>query len=265
MSDKKHTIVWVTMLCIIGICTQCSLAKDKAGIMDVFFLTGYGIPVGGYNEVALDDQTISSSGQTEQVKNHYLNYGHGWQFRLGGDYFLADELSMQFAFNWTAGVPSIKVKFDDEQFDIHYTETYNRNLFGFNVLIVPHFEMFELLDMYSGIGIGLSFGSLKFENSDKENFEYEGYFKTKPGLTFSAMLGSDFELSDKLTLFGEVSCDMASLKLKSRRNTNSATQIDYVKDSNSNPAPVKLPVSNVGIRVGVRWELFNLGGASEVF
>ncbi len=246
-------------LCSILLITASSNAENKTGELGLFFLAGYGIPMGGYTEGDLI--SVNSSGDE---KDHYLNYGQGIQMKLGADYFITHNIGMQFSFCYTGGLPSIKVVVDDD--DDNFTEKYKHNTFGVNIMLVPHFEAFQLLDMYTGLGIGVTFASLNIDNDDKENYPNEGYFKTSPALTFSGILGTDVSLNDKWNLFFELSFDQMSFRLKSRKETDeNSSQIDYVKDSDTSPAPIKIPGSNFGLRVGIRVAILDLAKTPEVF
>jgi hypothetical protein len=125
-------------------------------------------------------------------------------------------------------------------------------MFGFKIMVLPRFEAFDLFDMYGGIGIGLSFAWLNVE-SDREDIAtvYDGEIRTKPGLTFNGLIGSEFPLSDRIAIFGEVSFDMVSFTVKSQKVTTDPDQINYVKDSNTADGPFEIPGSNVGLKIGV--------------
>jgi opacity protein-like surface antigen len=249
---SEKTFIHSIIFCLLIFIPISSFAEERAGELDIFLIAGYGIPIGGH--------FLDSS---KKAEDYYLNYGHGLKINAGVNYNFTNYLGMRVAFNYTAGLPSIKIDYEDQISE--YTETFKRNLFGIKVMLVPRFEAFDLFDMYAGIGIGLFFTSLKIENSDKANYPYEGERRTKPALSFNSLVGADFALNDRFTLFGELSFDLMSFNTKSMKPTDSKTQTDFVKDSNSSEHPIKIPGSNFGISIGMRVTILHLEKTPEVF
>ncbi len=249
---SEKTFIHSIIFCLLIFIPISSFAEERAGELDIFLLAGYGIPIGGH--------FLDSS---KEAEDNYLNYGHGLKINAGVNYNFTNYLGMRVGFNYTAGLPSIKIDYDEPLSE--HTETFKRNLFGIKVMLIPRFEAFDLFDMYAGIGIGMFFTVLKIESSDKTNRHYEGEIRTNPALSFNSLIGADFALNDRFTLFGELSFDLMSFNTKSMKATDSESQIDFVKDSNTSQHPIKIPGSNFGISIGMRMTILHLEKIPEVF
>ncbi len=245
-----------------------SRGEERAGALDFFIATGFGFPIGGHLLDSTSQTFKSVSDATPyEVEDHYLNYGFGIKADAGVNYLLTNYLGMRFTVSYTGGIPPIhvEVKYEDND-NAGFTEKYKRNMFGFNVMLLPRFELFELFDMYGGPGIGLFFAFLKRENNNNDgNHEYEGEIRTIPALSFHGLIGTDLPLNDKLTLFGELSFSQMSFKAKSRTDTDKADNIDFNKDSNTSPAPFKIPGSNIALRIGIKMTVMHLAKTPEVY
>ncbi len=248
-------------LCIIALVTFSGFTEEKAGELDLFLLTGYGIPIGGYFVDSSEIYENVTDLTPKETEDHYLNYGHGLKINAGVNYNISNYLCMRFGFNYTFGLPSIKVKY--KKGDEEYTEKYKRSLFGVNIMLTPRFEAFGLLDMYAGVGIGISFAFVKIESTQDDS--NEGEIRTSPGLTFNGLMGTDFRLNDKFTVFGELSFNQMSFKTQSRKYTDSVEQDDFNKDSNTSSHLIKIPGSNFGLCLGIRLKILHLEKTPEVF
>ena len=103
------------------------------------------------------------------------------------------------------------------------------------------------------------------ENTDTLDHKFEGYFKTSPAIAFSGLMGLDLPLSEKVTAFFEASFKQMSFKLKSRQTTDNSTEIIFEKDSENNPAPIRIPGSNLGLRIGIRLQIIKMEREQGVY
>lgn len=261
MTRIEKTIISVLALCLILLSSIPSPAEGKENKLDLFFLSGYGIPSGGY-----------FLGQSEEYdpahvpikrKDHHLNYGKGIQLEGGANLSIMENVSSQFSFCYTGGLPRNEIEYKSN--DTSMTTTYHCNLFGFKLMVLPHFLIFELFEMYIGIGAGLYFTSLKSETDFNQISPKEGYLKTKPGLAFCSLIGVDYPFNDKISGFFEISFDQMSFKTKEEKRIGYSTKFTYEKNSNSNSQWVlpqqKIPGSSVGLRIGIRYII--LSGSSS--
>ena len=218
------------------------------------------MPLGGYtNDTLLCSKKYESPNTLVEAEDHYLNYGHDVQIEAGLDYYPLDNLAMEFSFSLTGGLPLIKVKYEHSDGNIKYTETYKRNMIGFDIKLIPHIDAFTIVDLYIGLGAGLHFAFLNIENTDTLDHKFEGYFKTSPAIAL------DLPLSEKVTAFFEASFKQMSFKLKSRQTTDNSTEIIFEKDSENNPAPIRIPGSNLGLRIGIRLQIIKMEREQGVY
>ncbi len=271
---KKTSIALIASgVVLISSIPYSSYAKE--GIFDMYLTCGYGIPIGGENQIKvgadsptdgeyLQDQTWEQGNLTNpiEVKDHYLNYGKGIQIEGGLNYLILESVAFRLACSFTTGIPSLKVEYENPNnpgdFGTDFTETFKYNLLGFKVMLIPRFELLGAIDTYAGVGFGLFFTFLKIDNDDKQRYSYEGHIKTKPTVALHGLLGADYPLSDLISAYFEFSFDEMSFTTKSRVYTadhDGGTQEDYVKNSNESSEPIKIPGSNIGLRLGIRFHI----------
>jgi opacity protein-like surface antigen len=217
---------------------------------------GFGVGIGG--DVYSSDDNAKPSTETK-----YFNYGKGLKFDLGARFGLADNLKAQADFDMSFNVPKLK-DVDKPLATTTTTTTYSSSMFGIKAKIVPEFEFLELINMYTGVGIGFYWGSLKYESNTSTTVggitassKRVGKYVAAPALGLTGFLGADFPLSSKLTLFGELGFDAASFKWKKEvieesPITGEVGTHNFEKDDPNKDAPPKVPASNWQIRVGVR-------------
>jgi outer membrane protein W len=120
--------------------------------------------------------------------------------------------------------------------------------------------IFDLIDMYTGFGVGLFFASCTYE-TDKGIMFNKGYIKTTPALAFVAQLGVDYPISDKLSINVDITTEQMSFKTKTRKEPTSTQIVESIKNSTTQlswraEAPIKIPGSNVAVRAGIRYAIF---------
>ncbi len=249
---KYHKIFNATITLFLILIPNISTAQVMNSKFDIYANFGYGIPRSGY--YLGESQKFDNSNVLIEVEDHYFNYGKGLKLGLGTNLKTMENLKVQFSFNYTRSIPSIKVKFENSI--SKNTDKHTYNLFGLNLALIPYFNLFNLLEMYVGVGVGIYFTTLKIESSNNQTNRYEGYIKTKPALGFCAKLGTDLPLNDVISPFFELSLNQISFKGKSYRKTSTneeGRQISFEKDSNTLEAPPKIPGSNFGILLGIRF------------
>ncbi len=217
---------------------------------------GFGAGIGG-DVYSSDDETKPSA------ETKYFNYGKGLKFDFGARFGLADKLKAQADFDISFNIPKLE-DVDKPNAATTATTKYSSSMFGIKAKIVPEFEFLELINMYTGVGFGFYWGSLKYETttsvtvlSTTTSTERVGKYVAAPALGLTGFLGADFPLSSKLTLFGEFGFDAVSFKWKKEVVEESPITGDvgthnFEKDDPNNPPPPKVPASNWQLRVGVR-------------
>jgi opacity protein-like surface antigen len=225
--------------------------------MNVFGGIGFGLGMGGTHYRANDNN---------EVKDHFYNYGSGLKLDLGCQYKLQDNLFLQGSFGYSLGVPAMKLV--DATIGTTTTTTHQRHLFGIKLHLVPKFQVLDLLDMYAGVGAGFYWTSRSFkivsELATVGKQEAEGKITSSPALGFSGLLGTDYPLNDKVTLFGELGFEQISFNLskykidKSTIATQKAGSVyNYEKNATgtNNLEPEKVPGSNFQLRIGIRYAI----------
>jgi len=215
--------------------------KEKLSILGSL---GFGFGVGGI----LYENSLTG---TQDGEDKYFNYGKGLKLDLGARFAVAEKLKAQADFDLSFGVPKLETVYKNTT--TNTTTKYSSSMYGIKVKIIPEFEFLELINMYTGVGIGFYWSSLKYDSKTSITI----LNTTAPSLGLSGLLGADFPLSSKLTMFGELGFDAVSFRwtkedIKESPITSEVGKHSYEKDDPNNPAPPKVPGTNWQIRVGVR-------------
>ncbi len=220
----------------------------------VFGSLGYGFGYGGYTNETLFRSFTQTDEGVRNVEDHYFNYGRGIKFDVGGWYALMEDIGVQGAIGLSFGVPDYNI--EQEINDINYELEYNFFVFSIKAQIVPRFTVIQLLDMYIGVGTGLYFAGLSYEGDE------EGSFDSRAALGFNGMVGADLPIMDDLSVFGEIGFEQVSFTLEQQEITRTnfpdreEGTFPFERDSQNLSAPPKIPGSNWGIRIGIRYWLF---------
>jgi hypothetical protein len=241
-----------------GLFTQ-SLGQDKK--FSLYMSLGYGFGIGGVSlvdTVHFTAQTLNASGNLIKQEDHYLNYGSGFKATGGAQYRIMDNVDARLEFQYTGGVPKLKIKNTDPTNapgPTEITDTYTRNIFGVRLLALPAFRLLDLIDMHAGVGIGLFFGSFTYETSGEP---YDGNLKTLPAFAFSGVLDADYPVAEFCSIFGGFTFDAMNFTVESHRSPQNAVVTHYEQNSiaPNEPIPPKIPGSNWAITAGVRFPLF---------
>lgn len=244
MNYKK--IFWVLVLTTI-------VAAQKSGTFNVFGGVGFGIATGGQ----LFSSMRTSINDTLEEEDSYFNFGRGLKLDLGMQYFLMDNIALQAGMGISGNAPRLETFNETPVSKIN--TTYRSSLWGLKALIVPHFEVLELITMYTGVGVGFFWNSWKYEKDIEIEIAgvttkrtVEGKIKTNPKLALLGLAGVDYPISDLLTAYGEVAFEQMSFTTKKSVEDNQTTV--YEKDSDLE-APQRVPGSNWQIRFGMRFNL----------
>jgi opacity protein-like surface antigen len=253
--------------------TAAQPSEEKIAL-HVYGMVGYGFPIGGVfipyvpEDIVANpeierirhtqSQTINQSGDIIEVRDKYLNYGQGLKCQLGAEIDFMKNLAGDISFLYTGGLPYLKVEFNYPPMpNGGWTETYKKHCFGLVIAVKPKFMLLDLLEMYSGVGIGLYFTRLTFTNSDPSWGQNEGYIKTRPAIGFTGQLGSYYPLSDRFDIKAEIAFEALSFNMKEYHTTYDNMTYYFVRNSTAdNERPrVKIPGSNWAIKLGIRFKV----------
>ncbi|NLG17461.1 MAG: hypothetical protein GX556_09060 [Fibrobacter sp.] len=226
--------------------------------LNIFTSLGFGFPTGGltFSSHTFDNQILS------EREDKYFNYGQGIKLDAGVQYFMMENVALQAAFGYSGKIPGLETRNVRTLAGATVTDSsieYKAQLFGIKALVVPRFEILELLNMYTGVGIGFFWNSLSYEavyetvtvtGTDVDN--REGKIKSTPALGLLGLIGIDIPLSDLTAVFGEVAFEQMSFTWKKRIEEKGYTAV-YEKDATNLEAPPKVPGSNWQIRFGIRF------------
>lgn len=222
--------------------------------LNVYGSIGFGIPTGGqlYPSIKTNQDVVV------EEKDSYFNFGRGLKLDLGAQYFVMENIAIQAGLGISGNVPRLKTF--NETSDLKENTTYRSSLWGLKALVVPHFELLELVTMYTGVGIGFFWNSMKYERKDEtimggeviSSVTTKGKIKTSPKFAFLGLAGVNYPLTDLISLYGEVAFEQMSFTIKKQVEGNNT--IVFEKDSNL-PSPVRIPGSNWQLRLGVRYSV----------
>lgn len=222
--------------------------------LNVYGSMGFGFSTGGRLFSSFKTEIGSGGNDTIEEKDSYFNFGRGLKLDLGVQYFLMPNIALQAGIGISGNIPRLKTFQEISGYKVN--TTYRSSLWGLKALIVPHFEVLELITMYTGVGIGFFWNSWKYEQkitTEIDNLSstetIDGKIKTSPKLGLLGLAGANFPLSDVLTLYGELAFEQLSFTTK--KNIQGNNTVVYEKNSNL-PAPERIPGSNWQFRFGVK-------------
>jgi len=231
---------------------------------------GYSFPLGGYtsdNDIFRLQESNTSNASVLDVKDHYLNYGRGIDLDAGIFLPLMENIEAQVGLSFTGGAPNTEVEIKTTAGTTVTQDVYNyhHSLLGIKAIALPRFRVVELFDAYLGIGVGLllSFSSDEHTRTttvgpltttvDDENSDTF----TRPVLAFIGKAGLEYPVTGKLSFIADISFEQMRVKITESSNKDQfdAAERNHIKDDTNDPAPVKIPASNLGISLGVRFPL----------
>ncbi|MCX7726501.1 MAG: outer membrane beta-barrel protein [Chitinispirillaceae bacterium] len=260
------------------VCISCVSLYAEDEKFNLFISGGLGFGMGGQ----LFSSIKTDASNNTKVTDRFFNYGSGFKIDGGAQYFIMENLSLMGSFVYSPGF-----KFVDElqSGDYKLTTTYTPSLFGFKVYITPKFEVLELFNAYTGVGMGFFWNIRPFKavlTTPSGTQNAEGRITSNPALGFTGLLGADFPVSDIITIFGEFAFEQMSFNLSKRvveesNINNLATVLMALINNNldvsnydfslgtkyysandpttSNLNPVKVPGTNFQFRIGVKFAI----------
>jgi hypothetical protein len=262
MIKSKATVFLI--LIIAGIVAAGYQSQEKK--FDLFLATGYGFGVGGYQNAAEDFSSTISDGNLISREAHYRNFGWGIKIEGGADYKLMDHVFGQAAFTYGfSAVPGT----ENVHEVMNASETsakYYWSVYGIKAGIKPTFQILDLLDMYTNIGIGLYFANsgvdLRITTIGGSESTSKGRDSNNPAMTLIGAIGAEYPINESVIAFAEVNFEQMSFTTTKTSFTQSSGvfysdhTVNYQVDATDRSAPPKIPGSNVALRVGVRFPLF---------
>lgn len=239
-------------------------------VLNVFASIGIGFKTGGQLFTSITENP-STEVPGERIivgeENEFFNYGQGFKINLGAQYLAMENLGLQLDFEISLGAPGFET--DDHLIDaagarIDSTTEYTRNMYGIKFLVVPRFEVLELITMYTGVGIGFFWNSNHYDitrSVSTGTTTEKGRIVSSPTLGWTGLIGGDYPVSDRIALFGEIAFDQVVFKWKKRiiEQTNIPGKrvgtTFFEEDDPSNEEPLKVPGSNWQIRIGARFSI----------
>jgi opacity protein-like surface antigen len=235
-------------------------ARADYETLNAFVAFGGGFGMGGKLYTS-SDQASGSTATT--YKDRFFNYGSGFKFDLGCQYFVMEDVALQPSFSYSVA-PTFKYHTTTSVLNDNWEVS--RHLFGLKLAVVPRFEVLDLIDMYAGVGLGFFWNVSHFERTTTVPTltvvqNAEGSNVSLPTIGFNGMLGADYPLTDKFTFFGELGFEQMRFKLKKRVVDQSTITLMpegttfYSKNDSQNLDPEEIPGSNFQIRVGIRYAI----------
>jgi hypothetical protein len=241
----------------------------------LFYSVGAGFSVGGVNSVPVLGDLQSGKnidGNLSDVDDDFYNAGRGLKMDLGASYRFLEYVNVIGAFALTIGLPKAGYEFEDVNTvtgrTTKTTVEITNSQFGLKFLLAPTFQIFDLLDMYVGVGLGLYWNSAGYEYSQEVaqsgvatvRQEETGVVETKPSVPFIGMVGVEYPVADRLIIYLDGCFEAMNAKIVEVEYTESDfnTPMDETFDAddpNEDPPP-EIPGSNFAIRLGVRVPLF---------
>jgi len=249
----KKSLFIIFFACIVSAQQPPQTQKD---ILNVFGSIGIGFKTGGQLFTSV---TKNDSGIITKEEDEFFNYGQGFKINFGAQYSAMENLGLQADMEISLGAPGFETNDHFAAYDS--SVEYHRNLFGIKFMVVPRFEVLELITMYTGVGLGFFWNSLHYETTILQpngTTTEKGKIISNPTLGFTGLIGADYPISDIFALFGEIAFDQISFRWKKKivdqtniQNHKLGTTF-FEEDDPSNDAPLKVPGSNWQIRIGAR-------------
>jgi opacity protein-like surface antigen len=241
--------------------TSYSASLDTDSRFGLFAALGYGFPVGGRY---LGDSELSreAGGDPVEEEDHFINVGQGMKIEAGVSYRFLERVRARVGVQFSGGVPRVEIV--EENPARVTTENYRWAMWGIKALVVPRFEVLELLDMYTGAGLGVFFTSASYNVTRTGGLTAQVDFENSPTIGFLGLFGVDFPIADNIVLFGELNLEAMRVTTREARIHDSdfdhgeyrAETIYYEDDATDREPRPRTPGTNVALRAGVRFDLF---------
>jgi opacity protein-like surface antigen len=246
--------------------TNSSSSGDRFGL---YFSAGAGFSIGGDFR---GSSLVSEDAIIAEVDDEFLNVGRGLKLDLGAMYRFLPSVDVMAGVVTSFTIPRTEVVTDVtiNAFGTRTitTYTYHAAQIGPKVMVAPRFQIFDLLDVYVGAGLGLYFTplSLNIERQVVGGITHvqEVEYDTKPTVPFIGMAGVEYPLARRVILGLDMSFEAINVTVKGQKVlTSSFPQGDwpeqterYEDDVGDREPQKRIPASNWGIRLGARFPLF---------
>jgi opacity protein-like surface antigen len=242
----------IVMLIALSAFLLSAETPQKSDILNIFGAVGIGFKTGGELFVSTERNTV---GEITKETDSYLNYGQGFKIDVGTQYFTMPNLAIQAAFSVSFGIPGFETE-DKIASVFDSTTKYSRDLFGIKLQVVPHFEVLELLNMYTGVGLGFFWNRLHYQATVVRpvlgTTTEKGKIISSPSMGFTGMLGADYPISDAVSAFAELAFEQVSFKWKKKVVDGTNKTTFFEEDAPNTQPPPKVPGSNWQVRIGIR-------------
>jgi hypothetical protein len=228
--------------------------EEEGSALSAYISIGYGLGIGGVpkigapgtydSEISFVTRRDDGTSLTEREDN-YLNCGGGLKVEGGAYLRLARNVGAQLVIEETPTVPE-------------NTTTYTRNVLAVKLMLVPSFKVVDLIDVRTGVGLGVFFSGITSTNSDKGTYAFDGFIHTKPGLGLVGLIGADYPLGDLFAIFADIGFEAVNYTLKELRTNDVNVTRYFVKNSTADneATPDKIPGTNVTLRIGAKIAVF---------
>lgn len=290
----KTKITKLALLLGLGLITT-KITNAQHSYIDINI--GYGFGTNGTNGLLFNSSiTETQDSYSEKTENAKLSLGKGLNFGANYGYMFSENIGVDFGLNYhlgskTTGTETTDHSYYDDWTGEYYityekTETsYYSNMFQINPSLVLA-QKFETITLYSKIGVVMGMGSITelyeskgHSNQVPESFKYTHKLTGGMAAGFSASLGSQFHLSENLSLIAEVNYsglnysptkgqysqiimngeDITSQFEKEDLNYVLVDELVYHSGTNSEETPKQLKnsfsYSSLGLKFGVRFNL----------
>lgn len=298
MKPKLVTMKTYTLsaaLAIIAIITTTKTVNAQKTYLDVNF--GYGFGANGttgilYNTSSYETD-INYSEKTENVK---LSLGKGLNFGANFGYMFNEHVGIDLGVNYHLGSKTTGTSIEDISYYDGWSGTYfegyskTEESYSSNMIqVIPSLvlaQKFETITLYSKFGVVMGMGSVTQEYLQKGHYDqieesFKVINKQSGGFTagFSASLGTEFHLNEKLSLIGEI--NYAGLNYSPTKGSFTTIEengedishqfdndflnyelVDEVSYSSSSPGSgpsqhlkTAYSYSSIGLKFGVRFKL----------
>ena len=255
---KALRLIAVVMT-VVAVSASAQYGIDKK--LSLYLAGGYGFGISGvYFGQSYNDGT-------GEVRDVFNNCGKGLKLDAGVFYRIMEDVDIQCAFIFSGAVPQARTENELTIANLRTTTEYGFSSFsmGGKLLIMPRFSLFDVIDMYCGMGLGLVFTGSSYELDTINNTSGQtttsretGEYKNLPSVPFYGALGAEYPVADFMVIFGEFSLEVMNVTQKELRVVEAdgdiRTEIYENNVDDRTPRP-KIPASNVGLRLGVRFPI----------
>ncbi len=208
-------------------------------------------------------------GTLQETKDEYLNFGGGLKVDLGATYRILEYVDVIGGLDLSFRVPYAETVDEDINTVANTTATSTLTIkdtqVGLKVLLAPRFTIFDLLDVRVGAGLGIYWTGASFEYELKQTGQgtqtVKGDIDCKASVPFIGMIGLEYPAAKRVVVYLDavyqaMNVTLQKIKVEESSVTPTPPPVEYQKDDLNDPAPAKIPASNIAIRLGVRIPLF---------